>query len=305
MFDAIIVGAGPAGLTAAIYAGRARLETLLIEKISPGGQAMLTDAIENYPGFPGGISTAELVERLTRQVKELGIEIELADIQRIEKPKEFKLFSEEDKEYSAKAVIIATGAQPKRLNIPGEKELLGRGVSYCAICDAPLFRGKEILVIGGGDKAVEEALYLKRFGKSVKLIHRRDKLRATGILRDRVEKDKSIEIIWNSVVKEIRGKQNVQSVLLEDVHSRQQRDLEIEGVFVSVGIIPDTELLRGKANLDESGYILTDDMLKTSLGGLFACGDCRRRPLAQVITACAEGAIAAVSLSKYLEEGKS
>ncbi len=302
MFDAIIVGAGPAGLTAAIYAGRARLKVLLIEKISPGGQAMLTDAIENYPGFPGGISTPELVERITKQVKELGIEIELARIQRIEKPREFKLFSEEDKEYSAKAVIVATGAQPKRLNVPGEEELRGRGVSYCAICDAPLFKGKEILVVGGGDKAVEEALYLKRFGKGVKLILRRDKLRASGILRERIENDKSVEIIWNSVIKEIRGQGKVESVLIEDVHSHEKRELKIEGVFVSVGIIPDTEFLQGIVNLDDSGYILTDDAMKTSLEGIFACGDCRKRPLAQVITACAEGAIAAVSLSKYLEE---
>ncbi len=301
MFDAIIIGAGPAGLTAAIYAGRAGLKTLVIEKISPGGQAMLTDAIENYPGFPGGISTQELIERLSRQVKDLAIEIELAEIKKTEKEKVFKLFSEDGKVYQGKALIIATGAQPKILDVPGEEKFRGKGVSYCAICDAPLFKGRDIMVVGGGDKAVEEALYLKRFAKSVKLIHRRDKLRATKVLQERIAKDNSIEIIWNSVIQEICGQERVNSVLIQDVSNKKERVVNIEGIFVSVGIIPNTEIFKGFVQLDESGYVLTDEALKTSQEGVFACGDCRKRPLQQVITACGEGAIAAVSLSKYLE----
>lgn len=302
MFDLIIIGAGPAGLTAAIYAGRARLKTLLIEKISPGGQAMLTDAIENYPGFPGGISTQELTDRLIKQVKDLGIEIELSEIKRIEQTKEFKLISEERKEYISKAVILASGAEPKKLDVSGEQALRGKGVSYCAICDAPLFKDKEILVVGGGDKAVEEALYLKRFAKSVKLIHRRDKLRAAKLLQERIISDKSVEIIWNSTVKEICGSNKVESVLIEDVLSQRQSSLKVEGVFVCVGIIPNTEFLKGIVDLDDNGYVLTDEFLRSSAEGIFACGDCRKRPLNQVITACAEGALAAVSASKYLEE---
>lgn len=304
MFDVIIIGAGPAGLTAALYAGRARLKTLILEKIAAGGQAMLTDSIENYPGFPGGIATGDLIERLSQQIKDLAVEMELNEIKKIEKGKEFRLYSDDNKEYLAKAIIIASGAEPKKINVPGEERLTGKGVSYCAICDGALFKGKQILVIGGGDKAVEEALYLKRFAKAVKLIHRRDKLRATSILRERIEKDKSIEIIWNSVVKEIRGEEKVESVIIQDVSSKKEKTLNIEGIFVAIGVVPNTEFLKGIVNLDEEGYILTDETLKTSCEGIFACGDCRRSPLKQVITACGEGAIAAVSASKYLAENK-
>jgi thioredoxin reductase (NADPH) len=301
MFDAIIVGAGPSGLTAAIYAGRARLKTLVIEKIAPGGQALLTDTIENYPGFPGGISTQELTDRLSQQVKDLGVEVKFAEIKKIEKAEGFKLFSADSQEYQAKAIIIAAGAQPKRIDVPGEERLIGKGVSYCAICDGPLFRNKQVMVVGGGDKAVEEALYLKRFAQNVKLIHRRDNLRAVGILREKMQSDSSIEIIWNSIVKEINGKDRVESVKIMEVVTQKERMIKVDGIFVSIGIVPNTAFLKGIVNLDEAGYILTDEVMRASCEGIFACGDCRRRPLLQVITACAEGAIAAVSLSKYLE----
>ncbi|MDP2940307.1 MAG: thioredoxin-disulfide reductase [Candidatus Omnitrophota bacterium] len=302
MFDLVIIGAGPAGLTAAIYAGRARLKTLVLEKLSPGGQVMLTDSLENYPGFPGGITTKELIERLVQQVEDLDIEIELNQIERIEKANGFRLNSQDNKEYQAKAVIIATGAQPKKLDCVGEDKLRGRGVSYCAICDAPLYKNKEILVVGGGDKAVEEALYLKRFAKSVKLIHRRDKLRATAVLQERILNHKSIEIIWKSVIKQIQGKERVESIIIQDVETKLERKISIEGVFVSVGVAPNTEFLKEIINLDELGYILTDETMRTSCLGIFACGDCRKRPLQQVITACSDGAVAAVACCKYLEE---
>jgi thioredoxin reductase (NADPH) len=272
--------------------------------MSAGGQALLTESIENFPGFPGGILTQELTDRLSQQVKDLGIDIEPAEIKSIEAGDGFKLFSEENKIFEAKAIIVASGAQQKKLAVPGEEKFTGRGVSYCAICDAPLFRNKNIIVVGGGDKAVEEALYLRKFAKSVKLIHRRDKLRATKVLQERIINDKSVEIIWNAVVKEIQGKEKVQTVLIENVLSRKQEAVEVDGVFVCVGITPSTDFLKGIVKLDDAGFVVTDENMRASCDGIFACGDCRKRPLHQVITACGEAAVAAVSLSKYLDEGK-
>jgi thioredoxin reductase (NADPH) len=300
MHDLIIIGAGPAGLTAGLYAGRARLKTLILERLIPGGQVMLTQTIENFPGFPGEIKTSDLVERLTKQVNDLGVKIENAGIQKLSKEKDFCLTDTEGKEYHCRALIISTGAQPRKIEVPGEDALTGRGVSYCAVCDGPLFKEKDIVVVGGGDHAVEEALFLSRFAKSVKLIHRRDSLRATKILQEHLNQDKKISVVWNSVVQEIRGEKKVEAVKLKDVKTGKESFLDCNGVFIAIGVLPNTSFLSRQLKTDEGGYLLTDENLVTSQEGIFACGDCRKRPFLQVVTACAEGAIAAFSADKYL-----
>ncbi|MDP3143690.1 MAG: thioredoxin-disulfide reductase [Candidatus Omnitrophota bacterium] len=302
MYDVIIIGAGPAGLTAGLYAGRARLNTLIFEQLIVGGQVALTQTIENFPGFPGEIKTEELIERLTKQVNDLGIKIANAQIKEISsKGREFILVDSEDKEHYAKTIILATGAQPKKINVPGEDKLIGRGVSYCAVCDGPLYKEKDIVVVGGGDRAVEEAIFLSRFAKTIKLVHRRDSLRATKILQEHLKKNTKITVVWNSVVTEILGENKVEAVKIKDVKTEKESTINCHGVFLAIGVTPNTQFLNGIIKTDEFGYIITAEDLMTSLPGLFACGDCRRRPLLQVVTACAEGALAAFSADKYLE----
>lgn len=301
MHDVIIVGAGPAGLTAGLYAGRARLNTLIFEQLTVGGQIALTQTIGNFPGFPGEIKTAELIERLAKQVKDLGIKIENAQIKKISQDTNFRLIDSEGKEYQSKAVIIATGAQPKKINVPGEDELTGRGVSYCAVCDGPLYKEKDIVVVGGGDRAVEEAIFLSRFAKTIKLVHRRDSLRATKILQEDLKQNAKITVVWNSMVTKIMGQNRVEAVKIKDVKTEKESTINCHGVFLAIGVTPNTQFLNGIIKTDESGYIITEENLMTSQEGMFACGDCRRRPLLQVVTACAEGALAAFSADKYLE----
>jgi thioredoxin reductase (NADPH) len=307
MYDVVIIGAGPAGLTAAIYCGRSKLRTKLIEKLQPGGQLNLTLGVENFPGVFHADSR-KLSEEMLRQVRELSsVEIDdSGDIQGISQNAdiiEVKGYSDSgDKKfvYQCKALIIASGAQPKKLGLKGEDEFTGRGVSYCAICDGPLFKDKDIVVIGGGDAALEEALYLAKFAKSVKIIHRRDGLRASAIVQERVKTNPKIELVLSSAASEISGKNFVEKIRVKDLKANKEKEIACQGVFIFVGYSPNTAFAEGFLKLDEDKYIITDEEMATEKKGVFACGDCRRRPFRQVVTACAEGAVAAHSAEKYL-----
>jgi thioredoxin reductase (NADPH) len=298
MYDLIIIGAGPAGLTAALYAGRARLKTIVLEKIAVGGRILMTESIENFPGFPGGISTQDLIKRMEEQVRSLDINIELEEVLGLDcKSKSVKTGS---KTYSAKSIIIATGGRPRKLGVPGEDKLTGKGVSYCATCDGPLYKEKNVVVVGGGNAVAEEALYLSRFAKEVNIIHRRNDLRASAILQERLKENKKIRFILSSVVTEITGSGKVESVKIRDVNTSREQIISCDGVFIYIGYEPDTGFVKNKLKLDEKGFIITDENLATSEEGIFACGDCRKKSLYQVITACGEGALASEAAYKYV-----
>jgi thioredoxin reductase (NADPH) len=303
-YELVIIGGGPAGITAGIYAARARIKTLLIEKALMGGQINFTDRIENYPGFKGGISSRELCQSLEYQIKELGLPVETAEVKEITLNEKEKLIKLDDRLIKSNALIIATGATPNTLGVEGEEKLTGRGVSYCAICDGPLFRNMSVAVIGGGDKALEEALFLSKFAKEVFIIHRRDKFRGTKILQETVFSEKNIHIIWNSVLGEIKGNQSVESVTLKDVKTQEEHDLPVQGVFVFVGIHPNSELVRDKVKLDQLGCIITDENMETSERGVFAAGDVRAKQLRQITTAVGDGATATFAAQRYLESQK-
>ncbi len=299
--DTVIIGGGPAGLTAGIYAMRARLNAVLIEKLQPGGQMIVTHLVENYPGFASGISGAELSAQMEAQARDLDLEIVSADVMSVDFTGPEKIVVTPDDGYKAPTVIIAAGATPRRLNVPGELELTGKGVSYCATCDGPLFRDKEIAVVGGGNTAVQDAVFLARFASRVTIVHRRDTLRATRILQERAFKNEKVEIAWNSVVTEIRGDQRVKALLLQDVNTGAQRETRVDGVFVLTGTDPNTQFLKRSVVLDPAGYVITDEDMQTNVPGVYAAGDCRRKSLRQMVTAAADGAIAAVSAERYLE----
>lgn len=304
MHDLIIIGAGPAGLAAALYAGRFRLKTLILEKTSAGGQIMLSSTIENYPGFPGGIPTYELIDKFKHQIEELGLKIENGEVVKIEtKPLAKSLtyiIKTPTNTYESKTVIIATGARAKRLGIPGEDKLIGRGVSYCGTCDGPLFRGKDILAVGGGDRAIEEAIFLSGYANRVYLVHRRSELRASKILVEKAKGISKITFVLDSVAQEISGENKVEKVKIKNIKTGSENNITCQGVFVFVGIEPNTNFLKNVLDLDEKGFIITNQEMSSSLEGAFACGDCRKKSLYQVVTACAEGATAADSAHKYL-----
>ncbi|KPK96650.1 MAG: hypothetical protein AMJ95_13015 [Omnitrophica WOR_2 bacterium SM23_72] len=304
MYDLIIIGGGPAGLTAALYAGRYRFKTLLLEKMCLGGQIILSGTIENYPGFPGGISTQELMERFKKQIDELNIEIQMEEVTQISvaggPAKPLYHVRTKEKSFETKAVIIATGALPKRLGIRGEDRLTGKGVSYCGTCDGPLFKGKDIMVIGGGDRAIEEAIFLAGYARSVTVVHRRDKLRASKILEEKAQAHPRIKFLMDSVVEEISGSNMVESVRIKNVKSDASSTLPCQGVFIFAGIVPNTTFLNNLLKLDDSGFIIADSDSRTSQPGIFACGDCLAKSLYQVVTACGEGALAAAGVMRYL-----
>jgi len=300
MYDLIIIGAGPAGLTAALYAGRARLKTMFLEKINPGGQIVLTRTIENFPGFAGGVSTQELISSMRKQVEGLEVEIKIDEAAKIVYTAEvIKIYGSEG-EYQTKSLIIASGALPKQLGIEGENRFFGRGVSYCGTCDGPLFKDKEIVVIGGGDRAAEEAIFLSSYAKKVNIVHRRKILRASKILEERVRQNPKINLVLDSIVEWIIGKDKVEGVRIKNLKTGSVTNLSCQGVFIFVGIKPNTAFLNNLLETDETGFIITDQEMKTSKEGIFACGDCRKKSLYQVITACGEGAVAADSVYKYL-----
>ena len=298
MHDLVIIGAGPAGLTAALYAGRSRLDTIVIEKMAPGGRILMSESIENYPGFPGGVATVELISRMEQQVKELGVRIESDEVLDLDCVK--KTITTSNGTYAARAFIIASGAHPRKLNVPGEKEYTGRGVSYCATCDAPFYRGKKVVLVGGGNAVAEEAVYLSRFASSVSIIHRRQDLRASAILQEKIQQDKKISFILSSLVTEIKGTQKVEAVRIKDLLSGKENDFTCDGVFIYIGYEPETVFLKDKLRMDEAGFIISDDSMSTSVEGVFACGDCRKKSLYQVINACGDGAVAADSAYKFI-----
>ncbi|BAV58590.1 thioredoxin reductase [Candidatus Endomicrobiellum trichonymphae] len=299
IYDVIIIGGGPAGLSAAIYASRARLKTLIIEKTGCGGQMTTTDLLENYPGFNGGINGFELAVKLEKQARDFGAEIIYDEVGAIEQGLSKKVITT-NSAYETKTVIIAAGTYAKKMNIPGESEFMGRGVSFCAVCDAPFYRDKNVLVVGGGDSAIEEAAYISKFAKNVTVVHRRDKLRAAKILQERMKLHPNISVIYDSVPKEIFGSDSVEKVTITNVKTNESKDLIIDGIFVFTGLIPNTLFLSGVA-LDKTGYIITDEDMNTSSTGIFACGDIRKKQLRQVVTAASDGAQAAVSAQRCIE----
>lgn len=301
LYDVVIIGGGPAGLTAGLYTARARLKSLLIERGFAGGQVMTIDWVENYPGFDEGISGVELSQRMERQAKRFGLEVIQGTVLKLHLHGEIKrAVLEEGKVYEAKAVIIATGANPKPLNVKGEERYKGRGVSYCATCDGAFFKGKRIAVIGGGNSAVQEAIFLTRFAELVYIVHRRDKLRATKIIQERAFSNPKIKFIWNSSVEEIMGEDKVNALLLKNTNTGEVSKLDVEGVFIYVGYKPNTEFLKGIVRLDKDNYIITDEEMATSVPGIFAAGDVRAKSLRQITTAVGDGALAAISAEKYI-----
>ncbi|HHE73760.1 MAG: thioredoxin-disulfide reductase [Deltaproteobacteria bacterium] len=300
-YDLVIIGGGAAGLTAGIYASRARLNTVLIEKSAPGGQILLTDWIENYPGFPEGLAGHALVQQMTDQAKKFGLKIATDDVQSIDYSKTIKEIHLGNKTISTYAVIIATGASFKKLGIPGEERFYGKGISSCATCDAPFYKDRVVVAVGGGDTAVQESLYLTKFAKKVYLVHRRDQLRATKILQERVFCNDKIEILWNHIPTKIDGFFNVENITLKNVKTQEASTLPADGCFVWIGINPNTAFLNNGMTVDESGFLMTDENMETSVPGIFAAGDVRHTPLRQVATAVGDAAVAAISAERYIE----
>jgi len=301
-FDIIIVGAGPAGLTACLYACRSLLKVLLLDKGPVGGQVIYTDLIENYPGFPEGISGYELIERFQKQLEPYKYEFlqeEALDLKVEGDLKEVNLSS--GKVVKGKAVILAIGAKPRKLGIPGELEFTGKGVSYCAICDGPFFKGEVVAVVGGGNTALQEALHLTKYASKVYLIHRREAFRATPILQERVKKNPKIEIIVPAVVEEIQGKDKVERIIYKDLKTNERKELSLSGIFIFIGFEPQTDWLKGKVELDEAGFIKVDREMRTTVPGIFACGDCISKKFRQIINACGEGAVAALNAEEYIK----
>ena len=303
-YELIIIGGGPAGLTAGIYAGRARLKSLLVEKLIHGGQMMTTDLVENYPGFPEGISGPELSDRMREQAVRFGLEITNGEVQQLipgtpEDPVVTVVL--EDRRLTTAAVIIATGAQYKRLGVPGEEELTGKGVSFCATCDGALYRDQEIAMVGGGDTALTETIFLTRFVKKIHLIHRRDALRGAKYMQEQVLSNDKVQIHWDTVVEKFQGDQMLESLKLRNVKTGEQQDLPVTGCFIAIGITPNTQWLNNFLPMDEWGFIFTDQDMATPIPGVFAAGDVRSKKLWQIATAVGDGAIAADSVEHYLE----
>ena len=299
MYDLIIIGGGPAGLTAGIYAQRARLKTLLLEREIVGGQIAVSDVIENYPGF-SSISGAELMEKFEQHAKGFGLEIKLTDVTDVQDKGKEKIVKTSEGDLITKAVIVATGAKPRRLGVLGEKEFTGKGVSYCATCDGPFFKGQRVLVVGGGDTAIKEAVYLSKIASTVYLAHRRDQLRAEKIIQEKAFSTPNIKMLLSHILKEIKGKTGIEKVTLQNLKDNTVKELDTEGVFIFVGINPTTDFV--DVEKDKQGFIKTDQDMRTSVNGIFAAGDCRTTPLKQVSTAVGDGALAAYMVEKYIEE---
>lgn len=304
-YDVIIIGGGPAGLTAGLYTSRAGLRTLLVERLMPGGLAATTDMVENYPGFPEGIAGPELMQRFEQQAVRFGLEIRMAQVQAISVRGRDRVVSVGDEELVAGALIIASGSSPRKLGVPGEEAFRGRGVSYCATCDGPLYRDAVLAMVGGGDSAVKEGIFLTKFARKVYLIHRRDQLRASGVTRDRALSNEKIEFVWDSVVEEIVGDRMVSGVRIRNVKTREQSTLPVDGVFIFVGTEPNTDFVKGILKLDEKGAIVTNRDTQTLVPGIFAAGDVQEIFAQQIAVAVGHGAQAAMMAEHYLAEQQS
>lgn len=300
--NVIIIGSGPAGLTAALYAARANLTPLVFTGNEIGGQVSITTEVENYPGFPEGLTGPELVDKFQKQSERFGARIEYAEVTKVDfdvHPFRIKSY---DNEYEAKTIVIATGASPRRLDVPGEVEFTGRGVSYCATCDGFFFRDKEVVVVGGGDSALEEGVFLTKFASRVRVIHRRDQLRAGHTLQERAKRNEKIDFIWDTVVTEVDGNGAVESLQIENVKTGEVSTLETEGVFIYIGHYPNSQLFKDKLEMDDHGYLITDRRTHTSVPGVFAAGEIADPVFRQVVTSAGEGCKAALEVEKYLAE---
>jgi thioredoxin reductase (NADPH) len=306
-YDTIIIGGGPAGYTAGIYASRSGLKTLLVEGAATVSQITITDLIENYPGIPDGINGFDLMQLFKTQALKFGLEIITKDVLAIKNNTATPSIWDvtiEDKSFRTLSVIVATGARWRNLEVPGEQEFAGRGISYCATCDGPFYRNKDVVVVGGGDTAIQEALFLTKFANKIIVIHRRNRLRAAQILQKRAFAEKKIEFVWNATLTEVIGRDFVTGVKVADVQSGGIKEIDAEGVFIFVGRLPHTGIFRDVLKLDSGGYIITDDNMRTSVAGIFAAGDCRAKQFRQVVTAAGDGANAIYSAELYVEELK-
>lgn len=300
-FDTVILGGGPAGLSAGIYASRGAVSTAVVDVSMFGGQPSNYLELENYPGF-STVGGYDLMEKFEEHADKFGVQkFPMQEFVSIDLQASPKVIKTTDSEFAAKTVIIATGAQPMKLGVPGEKEFVGRGVSYCAVCDGAFYRDKVVAVVGGGNAAVEEAMYLTKFAQKVYLIHRRDELRADKIVQDRAFKNEKLEFVWDTVVLEVKGQDLVESLTIKNVKTDEVSELSVNGVFPYIGMTPNVEFFSGQLEQDARGFIVTDDTMQTSIAGVFAAGDVRKTPLRQVITAAADGAVSAVYAVKYLE----
>ena len=297
-YDVIIIGGGPGGYTAALYCARADLKTLLLEKLSPGGQMATTSQVDNYPGFENGIDGFELAEKMKQSADRFGVDTQFAQVESAALDQPVKEIRTGSAIYEAPTVILSTGADPRELGVAGEAEMRGHGMAYCATCDGMFYRGKTVIVVGGGNSAAADALFLSKIAKKVYLVHRRDTLRATRGYISQMEKNDNIEFIWDSKVSELLYDDKIKGVILENVKNGEKKELACDGVFVAVGRIPNSELFKDVVETDKQGYIVADESTKTNLPGVFAVGDVRTKPMRQIITAAADGAVA----SKYAEE---
>ena len=304
LYDMIVVGGGPGGYTAALYAARSGLDVLVLEKLSAGGQMALTETIENYPGFAEGVGGFELAEIMQRQAERFGAKSEYAEVEKMELSASPKVLYTSAGTFYAKTVVLATGANPRKLGVAGEDELVGRGVAYCASCDGMFYKDKTVVVVGGGNTAAEDALILSRIAKKVILVHRRDTLRATKVYHQPLMQTENVEFRWNSVITELLHDEKLTGVRLENVKTGEQELLPCDGVFVSVGRVPVTELVQGQLELDAGGYVVADETTATSIPGVFAVGDVRTKQLRQVVTAVADGAVAVHQAEQYLTGGE-
>ena len=304
IFDVIIIGSGPAGYTAGIYTSRGKLKTLIISGSLPGGQLMTTSEVENYPGFPNGIFGPELMMNMRQQAERFGsiiVDDEVIKVNFKETPFFVKTYS---KEYLSKSIIVCTGASPRKLGILGEEVYGGRGISYCATCDGPFFKGEDIVVVGGGDTALEEATFLTKFGKSVKIIHRRDSLKGSKILQEKSFANPKIKFLWNSIITKISGDKKISKIFIKNVNNQEEKELDVGGLFIAIGHEPNTKLFKDQLELDEHGYILLRENTKTSVDGVFAAGDVHDFHYRQAVTAAGYGCMAALDVEKWLNENK-
>lgn len=303
IYDMIVVGGGPGGYTAALYASRAGLDTLVLEKLSAGGQMALTEEIDNYPGFEDGIDGFTLAEKMQRQAEHFGVKSEYAQVKRMNLTAAPKVLETSEGTFYGRTIVLATGANPRKLGLPNEAALIGRGVAYCAACDGMRYKGKTVVVVGGGNSAAVDSMLLSRIAKKVILVHRRNTLRATKIYHQPLMQAENIEFRWNCTVSELLLEKNLTGVKLKDVNTSKETTLLCDGVFISVGRKPATELVQGQLELDQSGYVMADETTKTNLPGVYAVGDVRTKPLRQVVTAAADGATAVHMAEEYLAGG--